>query len=210
MTTIILVEGDEVIGRALTGLLDADPDLDVLGQARSAAEAIALIPAATPDVALIEAWLPDGDGIDLCRRLLSVVPGLRCAIFAPSASDEAIADAMLAGASGYLLTDIKGMQLAAAVRDVAAGRCFLDNRATAELIGQRYGPSGQYGQVSGLTGQESQIYELLCRGLTEGRIAARMQLPDNTLKDLVCQLLIKLRMRRPDRAARQPGHHILG
>src|ERR1700741_2679132 len=126
---VFLVDDHEVVRRGLIELLRADPELDVVGEAGSVAEAMARIPAASPDVAVLDVRLPDGNGIELCRDLLSRMPELRCLILTSYTSDEAMLDAILAGASGYVVKDIKGMELAEAIKEVGAGRSLLDNRA---------------------------------------------------------------------------------
>lgn len=136
MVKVFLVDDHEVVRRGLVDLLGADPELDVVGEAGSVAEAMARVPAARPDVAVLDVRLPDGNGIELCRDLLSRMPDLRCLILTSYTSDEAMLDAILAGASGYVVKDIKGMELARAVKDVGAGRSLLDNRAAAALMGQ--------------------------------------------------------------------------
>ena len=134
MVTVFLVDDHEVVRRGLIELLKTDPELDVVGEAGSVAEAMARIPAARPDVAVLDVRLPDGNGIELCRDLLSAMPDLRCLMLTSFTSDEAMLDAILAGASGYVVKDIKGMELTQAVKDVGAGRSLLDNRAAAALM----------------------------------------------------------------------------
>ncbi|MBI5736877.1 MAG: response regulator transcription factor, partial [Mycolicibacterium neoaurum] len=134
MVKVFLVDDHEVVRRGLIELLGSDPDLDVVGEAGTVAEALARIPAAQPDVAVLDVRLPDGNGIELCRDLLSELPDLRCLMLTSFTSDEAMLDAILAGASGYVVKDIKGLELATAIKDVGAGRSLLDNRAAAALM----------------------------------------------------------------------------
>jgi two-component system response regulator DevR len=134
LVKVFLVDDHEVVRRGLIDLLGADPELDVVGEAGSVAEAITRIPALRPDVAVLDVRLPDGNGIELCRDLLSRMAELRCLMLTSFTSDEAMLDAILAGASGYIVKDIKGMELAQAVKDVGAGRSLLDNRADAALM----------------------------------------------------------------------------
>ena len=129
MVKVFLVDDHEVVRRGLIDLLGSDPELEVVGEAGTVAEALARIPAARPDVAVLDVRLPDGNGIELCRDLLSDMPGLRCLMLTSFTSDEAMLDAILAGASGYVVKDIKGLELAQAIKDVGAGRSLLDNRA---------------------------------------------------------------------------------
>ena len=139
MVKVFLVDDHEVVRQGLIDLLSADPELDVIGEADSVAQALARIPAAAPDVAVLDVRLPDGNGIELCRDLLSRLPDLRCLMLTSYTSDEAMLDAILAGASGYVVKDIKGMELAQAIKDVGAGRSLLDNRAAAALMAKLRG-----------------------------------------------------------------------
>lgn len=202
MVKVFLVDDHEVVRRGLIDLLGADPELDVVGEAGSVAEAMARIPAASPDVAVLDVRLPDGNGIELCRDLLSRMPELRCLILTSYTSDEAMLDAILAGASGYVVKDIKGMELARAVKDVGAGRSLLDNRAAAALMAKLRGAATEKPDpLSGLTDQERTLLSLLSEGLTNKQIADRMFLAEKTVKNYVSRLLAKLGMERRTQAA---------
>lgn len=201
MVKVFLVDDHEVVRRGLIDLLGADPDLDVVGEAGSVAEAMARIPALRPDVAVLDVRLPDGNGIELCRDLLSRMPELRCLILTSFTSDEAMLDAILAGASGYIVKDIKGMELARAVKDVGAGRSLLDNRAAAALMAKLRGASARPDPLSGLSEQERTLLSLLAEGLTNKQIADRMFLAEKTVKNYVSRLLAKLGMERRTQAA---------
>jgi two-component system, NarL family, response regulator DevR len=201
LVKIFLVDDHEVVRRGLIDLLGADPELDVVGEAGSVAEALARIPAASPDVAVLDVRLPDGNGIELCRDLLSRMPDLRCLILTSYTSDEAMLDAILAGASGYVVKDIKGMELARAVKDVGAGRSLLDNRAAAALMAKLRGANEKQDPLSGLTDQERTLLGLLSEGLTNKQIADRMFLAEKTVKNYVSRLLAKLGMERRTQAA---------
>jgi two-component system response regulator DevR len=159
------------------------------------------IPAASPDVAVLDVRLPDGNGIELCRDLLSRMPELRCLILTSYTSDEAMLDAILAGASGYVVKDIKGMELARAVKEVGAGRSLLDNRAAAALMARLRGAAEKSDPLSGLTDQERTLLSLLSEGLTNKQIADRMFLAEKTVKNYVSRLLAKLGMERRTQAA---------
>jgi two-component system, NarL family, response regulator DevR len=201
LVKIFLVDDHEVVRRGLIDLLGSDPELDVVGEAGSAAEAMARIPAANPDVAVLDVRLPDGNGIELCRDLLSRMPALRCLILTSYTSDEAMLDAILAGASGYVIKDIKGMELARAVKDVGAGRSLLDNRAAAALMSKLRGNADKPDPLSGLTDQDRTLLGLLGEGLTNKQIADRMFLAEKTVKNYVSRLLAKLGMERRTQAA---------
>ena len=201
MVKVFLVDDHEVVRRGLIDLLGADPELDVVGEAGSVAEAMARIPAASPDVAVLDVRLPDGNGIELCRDLLSRMPELRCLILTSYTSDEAMLDAILAGASGYVVKDIKGMELARAVKEVGAGRSLLDNRAAAALMAKLRGAAEKSDPLVGLTDQERTLLSLLSEGLTNKQIADRMFLAEKTVKNYVSRLLAKLGMERRTQAA---------
>lgn len=201
MVKVFLVDDHEVVRRGLVDLLGADPELDVVGEAGSVAEAMARVPAARPDVAVLDVRLPDGNGIELCRDLLSRMPDLRCLILTSYTSDEAMLDAILAGASGYVVKDIKGMELARAVKDVGAGRSLLDNRAAAALMAKLRGAAEKQDPLSGLTDQERTLLGLLSEGLTNKQIADRMFLAEKTVKNYVSRLLAKLGIERRTQAA---------
>jgi two-component system response regulator DevR len=201
LVKVFLVDDHEVVRRGLIDLLGADPELDVVGEAGSVAEAMARIPAACPDVAVLDVRLPDGNGIELCRDLLSRMPDLRCLILTSYTSDEAMLDAIVAGASGYVVKDIKGMELARAVKDVGAGRSLLDNRAAAALMAKLRGATEKHDPLSGLTDQERTLLGLLSEGLTNKQIGDRMFLAEKTVKNYVSRLLTKLGMERRTQAA---------
>ncbi|WP_431232575.1 hypoxia response regulator transcription factor DosR/DevR [Mycolicibacterium psychrotolerans] len=201
MVKVFLVDDHEVVRRGLIDLLSADPDLEIVGEAGSVAQAMARIPAAKPDVAVLDVQLPDGNGVELCRDLLSVLSDLRCLMLTSYTSDEAMLDAVLAGASGYVVKDIKGMQLAQAVKDVGAGRSLLDNRAAAALMAKLRGATKRSDPLSDLTDQERSLLTLLGEGLTNKQIADRMFLTEKTIKNYVSRLLAKLGMERRTQAA---------
>ncbi|WP_166906051.1 two-component system response regulator DevR [Mycobacterium sp. DL440] len=201
MIRVFLVDDHEVVRRGLIDLLSADPELDVIGEADSVAQALARVPALKPDVAVLDVRLPDGNGIELCRELLSRMPDLRCLMLTSFTSDEAMLDAILAGASGYVVKDIKGMELAQAIKDVGAGKSLLDNRAATALMAKLRGDAERSDPLAGLTQQERVLLDLLGEGLTNRQIAARMFLAEKTVKNYVSRLLAKLGMERRTQAA---------
>ncbi|MDH6197712.1 two-component system response regulator DevR [Mycobacterium frederiksbergense] len=201
MIRVFLVDDHEVVRRGLIDLLSADPELDVIGEADSVAQALTRVPALAPDVAVLDVRLPDGNGIELCRDLLSRMPDLRCLMLTSFTSDEAMLDAILAGASGYVVKDIKGMELAQAIKDVGAGRSLLDTRAASALMAKLRGDAERSDPRSGLTQQERVLLDLLGEGLTNKQIAARMFLAEKTIKNYVSRLLAKLGMERRTQAA---------
>ncbi|KAA1250623.1 response regulator transcription factor [Mycobacterium simiae] len=201
MVRVFLVDDHEVVRRGLADLLASDADLQIVGEAGSVSEAMARIPALQPDVAVLDVRLPDGNGIELCRDLLSEHPQLRCLMLTSFTSDEAMLDAILAGASGYVVKDIKGMELARAIKDVGAGKSLLDNRAAAALMAKLRGGAEHPDPLSGLTDQERTLLGHLSEGLTNRQIAARMFLAEKTVKNYVSRLLAKLGMERRTQAA---------
>lgn len=199
--SVFLVDDHEVVRRGVADLLEQELDLVVVGEAGSAAQALARIPAASPDVAVLDVRLPDGNGVELCRELRSALPGLRCLMLTSFTDEQAMTDAILAGAAGYVIKDIKGMELVAAVRAVGSGRSLLDNRAAEALIRQlRAGPSDP-GPLAGLTEQERVLLDLIGEGLTNRQIAERMFLAEKTVRNYVSRLLAKLGVERRTQAA---------
>ncbi|WNG83569.1 response regulator transcription factor [Mycobacterium sp. ITM-2016-00316] len=201
MVTVFLVDDHELVRRGLIDLLSTDPELQVIGEAGSVSHALAQIPALRPDVAVLDVRLPDGNGVELCRDLLARMPDLRCLMLTSFTSEEAMLDAILAGASGYVVKDIKGMELARAIKDVGAGRSLLDNRAAAALMAKLRESAEHSDPLSGLTAQERTLLALIGEGLTNKQIAARMFLAEKTIKNYVSRLLAKLGMERRAQAA---------
>ncbi|WP_280381524.1 response regulator transcription factor [Nocardia wallacei] len=202
MIKVFLVDDHEIVRRGLVDLLNDDPDLTVIGEAGSVREALARIPALRPNVAVLDVRLPDGNGIELCRDLLSQLDDLRCLIFTSFTDDQAMLDAILAGASGYVVKDIKGLELARAVKEVGAGRSMLDNRAAAALMQQlRRRIEDRDDPLAGLTAKEREILDLLAEGLTNREIGERMFLAEKTVKNYVSRLLSKLGLERRTQAA---------
>ncbi|WP_028476916.1 response regulator transcription factor [Nocardia sp. CNY236] len=201
MITVFLVDDHEIVRRGLVDLLSTDPALSVVGEAGDVAQALARIPALRPDVAVLDVRLPDGNGIELCRELLSKLDNLRCLILTSFTDEQAMLDAILAGASGYVVKDIKGMELAKAIKEVGAGRSLLDNRAAAALMQRLRANTQQDGPLAGLTEQERKLLDLLGEGLTNRQIAERMFLAEKTVKNYVSRLLAKLGLERRTQAA---------
>lgn len=201
MTTVFLVDDHEIVRRGLIDLLQDDPDLTIVGEAGDVTHALARIPALHPDVAVLDMRLPDGNGIELCRELLSKVEGLRCLILTSFTDQQAMLDAILAGASGYIVKDIKGMELASAIKTVGSGRSLLDNRAAAALMERLRRSTEPGGPLADLTDQERTLLDLLGEGLTNRQIAQRMFLAEKTIKNYVSRLLTKLGLERRTQAA---------
>ncbi|MDQ0381173.1 response regulator [Amycolatopsis thermophila] len=201
MISVFLVDDHEVVRRGVADLLDTDPELVVVGEASTVAEALARIPALRPDVAVLDVRLPDGNGIELCRELRSRLPELNVLFLTSYTDEEAMLNAILAGAGGYAIKDIAGIQLTTAVRDVGSGRSLLDTRAAATLMAKLRANAIDDGPLSGLTEQERTLLDLIGEGLTNAQIAQRMFLAEKTVKNYVSRLLSKLGLERRTQAA---------
>jgi DNA-binding NarL/FixJ family response regulator len=182
-------------------LLNEEPDLEVIGEASSVSEALARVPAAGPDVVVLDVRLPDGSGVELCRELRSGQPGLNCLMLTSYTDEEAMMEAILAGAGGYVIKDIKGMELVAAIRVVGEGRSLLDNRAAAALMSRLRASVAKPGPLDELSDQERTLLDLIGEGLTNRQISERMFLAEKTVKNYVSRLLAKLGMQRRTQAA---------
>jgi two-component system, NarL family, response regulator DevR len=189
---VFLVDDHEVVRRGLAELLGSDPELTVVGEAATMAESMARIPASQPDVAVLDIRLPDGSGIDLCRDLLATQPELRCLILTSFTDEQSMLDAILAGASGYVVKDIRGMELAEAIKTVGAGKSLLDNRAAAALMSRLRKDTEADERLRDLSSTERTLLELLGEGLTNREIGQRMFLAEKTIKNYVSRLLTKL------------------
>jgi DNA-binding NarL/FixJ family response regulator len=182
-------------------LLEADGDIEVVGEASTAAEALARVPAVRPDVAVLDVRLPDGDGVSVCRELRSRMPDLPCLMLTSFADDEALFDAIMAGASGYVLKQVRGVDILGAVRTVAAGGSLLDPGTTARVMARLREQAATSDPLQGLTEQERKVLELIGEGLTNRQIGERMFLAEKTVKNYVSSLLAKLGMERRTQAA---------
>ncbi|WP_327098085.1 response regulator transcription factor [Nocardia vinacea] len=202
MTRVFLVDDHHIVRRGVADLISAEPDLEVIGEAGSVSHALARIPALRPDVVVLDVRLPDGNGIELCRELLDQHPELRCLILTSFTDEQAMLDAILAGASGYVVKDIDTLELIDAIREVGAGKSLLDNRAAAALMAKlREEAAAKTGPLATLTEQERTLLELLGEGLTNRQIAGRMFLAEKTVKNYVSRLLTKLGVERRTQAA---------
>ena len=205
---VFLLDDHEVVRRGLQDLLESDGDIKVVGESGSAAEAIRRIPALRPDVAVLDARLPDGSGIDVCREIRSLEPATAALILTSYDDDEALFAAIMAGASGYVLKQIRGTDLVDAVRRVAAGQSLLDPAVTAQVLERlRRGPEVD-DALAPLTEQELRLLELIGEGLTNRQIAERMFLAEKTIKNYVSNLLSKLGLERRTQAAVFATKHI--
>jgi DNA-binding NarL/FixJ family response regulator len=198
---VFLLDDHEVVRRGLRALLESAGDIVVVGESGMAAEAAARIPALQPDVAVLDARLPDGSGIEVCRAVRAVDPGVRALILTSYDDDEALFAAIMAGASGYVLKEIAGNDLVGAVRQVAAGNSLIDPALTARVLERvRNGPV-TVPELSELTEQELKLLALIAEGLTNRQIGERMFLAEKTVKNYVSSILAKLGLERRTQAA---------
>jgi two-component system, NarL family, response regulator DevR len=197
---VFLVDDHEVVRRGVAEVLEDEPGITVAGEAGSVAEALARVPAVRPDVVVIDMRLPDGDGADLCRGLRDRVPGLRCLVLTSFSEQEAFDAAVRAGASGFLLKQVRGPALVTAVRTVAAGGTLFDEVAPAASRPSGTGTAGG-DRLATLTEQERTVLRLIGEGLTNRQIGARMGLAEKTVKNYTSHLLAKLGLERRTQAA---------
>jgi DNA-binding NarL/FixJ family response regulator len=198
---VFLLDDHEVVRRGVRELLDEEDDIAVVGEADTAERALARIPATHPDVAILDVRLPDGDGIAVCREIRSGHEETACLMLTSFSDDDAIVQAIMAGASGYLLKQIRGNDIVDAVRRVARGESLLDP-AIAERVAERLrNPPAEDERLARLTGQERKILVLIADGLTNRQIADHLHLAEKTVKNYVSNLLAKLGMERRTQAA---------
>lgn len=198
---VFLVDDHEVVRRGVAALLDAEADVTVVGEAATAAQALARIPAARPDVAVLDIRLPDGDGVEVCRELRSHMPRLACLMLTSYSDEEALFNAVMAGAAGYVLKQIHGSDLTNAVRTVATGQSLLDPQSTAKILRHLRDQRTEDDPLAALSAQERQILLLIGEGLTNRQIGERLFLAEKTVKNYVSHLFTKLNMRRRTQAA---------
>jgi two-component system response regulator DevR len=198
---VFLLDDHEVVRRGIANLLGGESGIEIVGEAGSAAEALARIPASRPDVAVLDARLPDGSGIDVCRDIRSSQPSVRCLILTSYDDNDAVFAAVMAGASGYLLKEVRGASLVDAIRQVAAGRSLLDPSVTERLLNKLRQPVEVDQRLAALTEREREILDLIAEGLTNRQIGERLFLAEKTVKNYVSGLLAKLGMQRRTQAA---------
>ncbi|WP_214110453.1 response regulator [Acrocarpospora catenulata] len=201
MIRVFLLDDHEVVRRGVAALLDAEDDIEVIGEADTAASGMARIPALKPDVAVLDVRLPDGTGLEVCREVRSRMPELACLMLTSYADEEALFEAVMAGAAGYVLKQIHGSDLVGAVRTVAAGQSLLDPQTTATMLARLRDQAVRKDPLAALSQQERHILELIGEGLTNRQIGERMFLAEKTVKNYVSNLLSKLDMQRRTQAA---------
>jgi two-component system, NarL family, response regulator DevR len=197
---VFLLDDHEMVRRGVREMLEAEGDIEVVGEASTAAEALARVPAVSPDVAVLDVRLPDGDGVTVCRDLRSQLPQLACLMLTSFADDEALFGAIMAGAAGYVLKQVRGADLLEAVRTVAAGGSLLDPATTTRVL-ERLRRPAEADPLAVLTEQERRILDLIGEGLTNRQIGEQMFLAEKTVKNYVSSLLSKLGLERRTQAA---------
>ncbi|MGR3939052.1 response regulator [Streptomyces sp. BRA346] len=203
---VFLLDDHEVVRRGVGDLLNDEPDIEVIGEAGTAEQALVRVPALRPQVAVLDVRLPDGDGVTVCRELRSRVPELACLMLTSFDDEEALLDSIMAGASGYVLKQIQGSDLVSAVRTVAGGQSLLDASATTKLMARLRGGGQQQEEqqpdgLQGLTDREREILALIGEGLTNRQIGQRLYLAEKTVKNHISRLLAKLGVERRIQAA---------
>ena len=196
---VFLVDDHEVVRRGVRELLEAEDDLEVVGEAGTAEEAYGRIPATNPDVAILDVRLPDGDGVEVCREIRSKHPEIACLMLTSYADDEALFSAIMAGAAGYVLKQVRGTELVDGVRRVGRGESLLDPSLTTRVLERLRHPEPD--ELAGLTDQERRILDLIAEGMTNRQIGEQLFLAEKTVKNYVSNLLAKLGMSRRSEAA---------
>ncbi|MGZ4794336.1 MAG: response regulator [Acidimicrobiia bacterium] len=198
---VFLLDDHEIVRRGLRDLLEESGRIDVVGEAGTAEEARSRIPPTRPQVALLDVRLPDGNGVEVCRDVRDKDPGIQCVMLTSFSDDEALFQAIMAGAAGYLLKQIKGPDIVDAIERVAAGQSLLDPAVTARVLERLRTPPAEDERLASLTGQERKVLELIAEGLTNRQIGERIHLAEKTVKNYVSNLLTKLGMERRTQAA---------
>ncbi|MDO8307522.1 MAG: response regulator transcription factor [Actinomycetota bacterium] len=198
---VFLMDDHEIVRRGLADLIGLERDMEVVGEAGTAADAMHRIPAARPDVAVLDVRLPDGSGVEVCRDIRASMPEVHCLMLTSYADDEALFDAIMAGASGYVLKEIRGNDLVEAIRQVAAGKSLLDPMATQRVLERLRNGERHDSRLDALSDQEKRILDLIGEGMTNRQIGESMHLAEKTVKNYVSSLLAKLGMERRTQAA---------
>jgi DNA-binding NarL/FixJ family response regulator len=191
--TVFLLDDHEVVRRGVRDLLEAHPDITVIGEASTASSALPRIAALRPDVAVLDVRLPDGDGVMVCREIRSLMPEVACLMLTAFSDDEALFDSIMAGAAGYMLKHIHGTDLAGAIRTIASGQSMLAPRAASQVMARLRDQAAERDPLAGLSGQESSILELIGEGLTNREIGERLSLDEKTVKDYISTLSTQAR-----------------
>ena len=198
---VFLLDDHEIVRRGVRDLINAEPGITVIGEAATATSALARIPALKPDVAILDIRLPDGDGVMVCREVRSKMPQLACLMLTSFSDDDALFDAIMAGAAGYVLKQIRGTDLIGAIRTIASGQSLLDPEAASRVMRRMRDQAATTDPLGTLTDQERRILALIGEGLTNRQIGDRLFLAEKTVKNYVSALFAKLGMQRRAQAA---------
>jgi two-component system response regulator DevR len=198
---VLLVDDHEIVRRGIADLIGTAADLEVVGEAAGVEEALARAPQVNANVAVLDVRMPDGNGIELCRDLKSQLPDLQCLMLTSYADDDALFDAIMAGASGFVLKQVLGLDLLDAIRTVGAGGSLLDPKTTAALMNRIRREREEQNPLNALTEQERAVFDLIGEGLTNRQIGEKLFLAEKTIKNYVSHLLNKLGMQRRTQAA---------
>ena len=198
---VFLLDDHVVVRRGVRDLLEAEPDIEVIGEAGTAASALARIPALRPGVAVLDVRLPDGDGVSVCREVRSRAPEVACLMFTAFSEDEALLDSIMAGAAGYVLKQVRGSDLVGAVRAVASGQSLLDSRAASKAMARLRDEANGHDRLAGLSARERKVLELIGEGLTNRQIGERLLVSEKTVKNYVSMLFVKLGLKQRTQAA---------
>ncbi|TWP35828.1 response regulator [Leekyejoonella antrihumi] len=198
---VFLLDDHEIVRRGIADLINSTEGISVVGEAGTAAEAMHRIPAAKPDVAVLDVRLPDGSGIDVCRDIRSSMPQVRCLILTSYDDNDALFAAVMAGAAGYVLKEVRGSSLIDAIRQVADGKSLLDPNVTERLLARLRDGAPQDKRLASLTAREREVLALIADGLTNRQIGEQLFLAEKTVKNYVSGLLAKLGMERRTQAA---------
>jgi two-component system, NarL family, response regulator DevR len=198
---VFLLDDHELVREGIRSLLESDEDIEVVGEAGTAEEALSRIPLAKPDVAILDVRLEDGSGIEVCRDVRSLLPGLICLMLTSFADDEALFASIMAGAAGYVLKQIKARDLIEDVKKVASGESLIDPRAVARVVERIANPPKVDPELAALTPQEARLLDLIAEGMTNREVAEAMFLSEKTVKNYMTGLLAKLKMNSRTEAA---------
>jgi len=198
---VFLLDDHELVRRGLKDLIETEEDIVVVGEAATATEALARIPLSQPDVAVLDIRLPDGDGVEVCREIRSHYPSIACLMLTSFDDDDALFSAIMAGAAGYVLKQIKGSELVEAIRRVSTGESLLDPALTSHVLQRLRTDTSNDQLIERLTAQERKVLSLIAEGRTNRQIAAELYLAEKTVKNYVSNLLAKMGMSRRTEAA---------
>ncbi|HEV8561823.1 MAG TPA: response regulator transcription factor [Actinophytocola sp.] len=200
--SVFVVDDHEIVRRGIRQVLEVEPDIQVVGEASTAAQAIATIPVARPQVAILDVRLPDGDGVTVCRDIRSATtPPPACLMLTSYSDDEALFGAIMAGAAGYMIKQVTGNDIVSAVRTLGAGGSLLDAGVTATVLNRLRNGRTEDPRYRSLSPQERKILDLIAQGLTNRQIAAQLYLAEKTVKNYVSTMLHKLGFDRRTEAA---------